>query len=175
MLCGELMISEKFAFNEALKAVQSGPAMCGKDGVLAPLIKQLTETALEADLDSHLADNLLPNRNNGRSPKTLKTSAGSIDLETPRDRARSFELQMIKHHHPSSVSDEIERKILSLYGRGLSYSDISEPGQEIYGIPVSTATISTITDKIIDTVKGWQQRPLDTHYPLSGSMRFTTK
>lgn len=158
-------MNEKFDFNEALNAIQSGQPMSGKDGVLAPLIKQLTEAALEAELESHLADDILPNRKNGKSKKTIKTSEGRIDIETPRDRSGSFEPQIIRKHQ-TSVSDEIERKILSMYGRGLSYSDISEHVQEMYGISVSSAAISAITDKIIDTVKAWQQRPLDSHYPF---------
>ncbi len=158
-------MTEPFDFNKALKAIQSGQAISGKDGVLAPLIKQLTEAALEGELDSHLADDVLPNRKNGKSKKTLKTSEGRIDLKTPRDRAGTFEPKFIKKHQ-TSVSDEIESKILSMYGRGLSYSDISEHVAEIYGISVSTAAISAITDKIIDTVKAWQQRPLDSHYPF---------
>ena len=158
-------MTDKFDFNEALKAIQSGQAISGKDGVLAPLLKQLTEAALEAELDSHLADDVVPNRKNGKSGKTIKTSEGKIDLDTPRDRAGTFEPQIIQKHQ-TSVSDEIESKILSMYGRGLSYSDIREHVQEIYGISVSTSAISAITDKIIDTVKAWQQRPLDSHYPF---------
>jgi putative transposase len=165
MLYGELIMTEPFDFNKALKAIQSGQAVTGKDGVLGPLVKQLTEAALEAELESHLADDVLPNRKNGKTSKTIKTSVGRIDLDTPRDRAGSFEPQIIKKHQ-TSVSDEIETKILSMYGRGLSYSDISEHVAEIYGISVSTAAISAITDKIIDTVKAWQQRPLDSHYPF---------
>jgi len=158
-------MTEPFDFDEALKAIQSGQAISGKDGVLAPLLKQLTEAALEAELESHIADDVVPNRKNGKSQKTLKTSEGRIDLNTPRDRAGTFEPQIIKKHQ-TSVSDEIETKILSMYGRGMSYSDISEHVREIYGISVSTAAISAITDKIIDTVKAWQQRPLDSHYPF---------
>jgi putative transposase len=165
MLYGELIMTEPFDFNKALKAIQSGQAVTGKDGVLGPLVKQLTEAALEAELESHLADDVLPNRKNGKTSKTIKTSVGRIDLDTPRDRAGTFEPQIIKKHQ-TSVSDEIETKILSMYGRGLSYSDISEHVAEIYGISVSTAAISAITDKIIDTVKDWQQRPLDSHYPF---------
>ena len=147
-------MTEKFNFNEALRAIQSGQAISGKDGVLAPLLKQLTEAALEAELESHLDDDVLPNRKNGKSSQTLKTSEGRIDLRTPRDRAGTFEPQIIKKHQ-TSVSDEIETKILSMYGRGLSYSDISEHVSEIYVISVSTAAISSITDKIIVTVKAW--------------------
>ena len=119
-------MKEKFDFEQALKAIQSGQSISGKDGVLAPLVKQLTEAALEAELDSHLADDVLPNRRNGRSSKTLKTSEGPIDLDTPRDRAGTFEPQIVKKYQTSSVTEEIETKILSMYGRGLSYSDISE-------------------------------------------------
>jgi putative transposase len=165
MLYGELIMTEPFDFDKALKAIQSGQAISGKDGILAPLLKQLTEAALEAELESHIADDVVPNRKNGKSQKTLKTSEGRIDLNTPRDRAGTFEPQIIKKHQ-TSVSDEIETKILSMYGRGMSYSDISEHVREIYGISVSTAAISAITDKIIDTVKAWQQRPLDSHYPF---------
>jgi len=158
-------MTEKFDFNAALKAVQSGQAITGKDGVLAPFIKQLTEAALEAELESHLANDVVPNRKNGKSKKSLKTSSGSIDLEPPRDRAGTFEPQLIKKHQ-SSVSEEIETKILSMYGRGMSYTDMREHIEEMYGISVSKTAISAITDKIIDTVKAWQERPLESHYPF---------
>ena len=158
-------MTDKFNFDEALKAIQSGQPISGKEGVLAPLIKQLTEAALGAELDSHLADEIAPNRKNGRSAKTLKTSAGKVDLAIPRDRAGTFDPQFIKKNQ-TSVSDEIESKILSMYGRGMSYLDISEHVQEMYGISVSKAAISAITDKVIETVKAWQQRPLDSHYPF---------
>ena len=158
-------MTDKFDFNEALKAIQSGQSLEGKDGVLAPLIKQLTEAALEGELESHIADDVFRNRKNGKSNKTLKTSVGRIDLETPRDRAGTFEPQFVKKHQ-TSISDEIETKILSMYGRGMSYSDISEHVREMYGISVSKAAISAVTDKIIESVKAWQQRPLDSHYPF---------
>lgn len=158
-------MTDEFDFDKALKAVQAGQSITGKDGVLGPLVKQLTEAALEAELDSHLAEDVVPNRKNGRSKKHLKTSAGKIELDTPRDRAGTFEPQLIKKHQ-TSVSDEIEAKILSMYGRGMSYSDVSEHIEDLYGISVSKAAISTITDKVIDAVKAWQQRPLDSHYPF---------
>ncbi len=133
---------------------------------MAPLLKQLTEAALEAELESYIADDVVPNRKNDKSRKTLKTSEGRIDLNMPRDRAGTFEHQIIKKHQ-TSISDEIETRILSMYGQGLmSYTDISEHVHDLYGISVSTAAISAITDKIVDTVKAWQQRPLDSHYPF---------
>ncbi len=158
-------MSEKFNFEEALKALQSGQAITGKDGVLAPLIKQLTEAALEGELDSHIANDVVPNRRNGKSRKTVKSSSGSFELETPRDRAGTFEPTVVKKYQ-TSVSDEIESKMLSMYGLGMSYRDIANHVEALYGINVSTATISAVTDKIIDEVKQWQQRPLESHYPL---------
>jgi len=158
-------MSEKFDFDKALKDLQSGKAITGKDGVLTPLIKQLTEAALEAELDSHLADDVAPNRRNGKTSKTVKSTAGPFELDTPRDRAGTFEPQLIKKHQ-TSVSDEIETKILSMYGLGMSYRDIASQIEDLYGIKVSTATLSTITDKIIAEVRDWQQRPLESLYPF---------
>ncbi len=158
-------MTEKFNFEKALKALQSGQPITGKDGVLTPLVKQLTEAALEAELDSHLADEVRSNRRNGKSKKKVKSANGAFELETPRDRAGTFEPQLVKKHQ-RTVSDEIETKILSMYGIGTSYSDIASQVEEMYGISVSKATISAITDKLIDEVKAWQARPLDSVYPF---------
>jgi transposase-like protein len=80
---------EKFNFNEAVKALQSGQKLTGDSGKLTPLIKQLTEAALEGEIDSHLADEVLSNRRNGKLKKTIKSTSGSFELETPRDRIGS--------------------------------------------------------------------------------------
>lgn len=156
-------MAEEFDFDELLKEVESGKNLTGKDSVLGPLIKRLTEAALEGELESHLADDIVPNRKNGRTGKTLKTSVGNVELETPRDRAGTFEPQIVKKNQ-TSISTEIETKILSMVGRGLSYSDVREHVEEMYGISVSTAAISAITDKILDELKAWQERPLDDVY-----------
>ena len=158
-------MSEEFDFDKALKALQSGKAITGKDGVLTPLIKKLTEAALEGELDSHLAEDVVPNRKNGKTSKTVKSTAGPFELDTPRDRAGTFEPQLVKKHQ-TSVGDEIEAKILSMYGLGMSYRDIASQVEDLYGIKVSTATLSAITDKIIAEVREWQQRPLESLYPF---------
>lgn len=158
-----------FDFNEVLKEFRSGKRLTGKGGLLAPLIKQLTEAALEAEIDSHIANDVLSgnkNRKNGYNKKTIKgTSDGSFELNTPRDRNGSFEPQIVKKHQ-TTISDEIEEKILSMYGLGMSYKDISSHVEDIYQISISSATISAITDKIIDSVKQWQSRPLSSIYPF---------
>jgi putative transposase len=158
-----------FDFNEVLNQFRRGKRLTGKDGLLAPLIKQLTEAALEAEVESHIAQDVLNgtrNRRNGVNRKTIKgTSDGSFELETPRDRNGTFEPQIVKKHQ-TTLTDEIEEKILSMYGLGMSYADITKHIEEIYQISISTATISAITDKIIDKVKQWQARPLDSMYPF---------
>jgi len=158
-------MSEQFDFDKALAALRNGQDLTGKDGILTPLIKQLTEAALKAELEAHLDSDETPNRKNGSSKKTIKSSSGSFELETPRDRAGSFEPQLIKKHQ-THLTDEIERKILSLFGLGMSYQDIASHVAELYGLEVSSATISAVTDKLIPELKQWQQRPLQSHYPF---------
>jgi len=159
----------EFDFDEILQEFKDGKKLTGKGGLLAPLIKQLTEAALEAEVESHIADDVLrgnSNRRNGVNKKTIKgTSDGSFELETPRDRNGTFEPQIVKKHQ-TTISDEIEEKIISMYGLGMSYRDISSHLEEIYQVTISTATISTITDKIITKVKEWQARPLESLYPF---------
>jgi len=158
-------MTEKFDYEQALADIKAGKPLTGKDSILSPLIKQLTEAALEAEIDTHLAKEVSANRKNGKSRKTMKSTSGSFELETPRDRSGTFEPQLVKKHQ-THVSDEIEAKILSMFGLGMSYRDMAAHVKEMYGISVSTATLSAITDKIIAEVKAWQQRPLESHYPF---------
>lgn len=159
---------QQFNFNDAVQQLLSGKNINGKDGILAPLVKQLVEAALEAELDSHITQDVFSgnkNRKNGKTSKTIKSTNGTFELETPRDRAGSFEPQIVKKNQ-TTISNEIEERILSMYGLGLSYKDIIKHIEEIYQIELSTATISAITDKIIDKVKAWQSRPLEAIYPF---------
>jgi len=158
-------MSKQFDFNKALEALQNGQYLTGKDGILTPLVKQLTEAALKAEAESHLQADETPNRKNGYSRKTLKSPSGSFELETPRDRAGTFEPQLIKKHQ-TYLTDEIERKLISLFGLGMSYQDIASHVAELYGLDVSNATISSITDKLIPELEQWQQRPLESFYPF---------
>ena len=101
MLSVELSMTDPSDVDKALKAIQSGQAISGKEGVLAPLLKQLTEAALEAELESRIADDVVPNRKDCESRKTVKTSEGRIDLNKPRDRAGASEPQIIKENQTS--------------------------------------------------------------------------
>ncbi len=158
-------MTQEFDFEKALEALKAGEPLNGKDGILTPLVKKLTEAALEAEIDSHLGQEVTANRRNGKTSKTIKASSGNFELRTPRDRSGTFEPTLIKKNQ-TNLNDEIETKIMSMYGLGMSYRDISGHIEDLYGINVSAATLSAITDKIIDEVKAWQQRPLDSHYPF---------
>ena len=158
-------MTTQFDFQEAVKALQAGKKLNGKEGVLTSLIKQLSEAALQAELEQHLADEQEPNRKNGSSTKTIKSSVGNFELDTPRDRAGSFEPQLVKKNQ-TSFSDEIEQKILSMFSMGMSYRDINKHIEDMYGMSVSAGTLSAITDTLIPELKAWQQRPLDSHYPI---------
>jgi putative transposase len=158
----------QFNFNDAVQDIMAGKNINGKDGVLAPLIKQLVEASLEAELDSHITQDIFngnKNRKNGKTTKIIKSTTGNFELNTPRDRAGSFEPQMIKKNQ-THLTDDIEQKVLSMYGLGLSYRDISKHIEDIYQIELSPSTITAITDKIIDKVTQWQSRPLESIYPF---------
>ena len=158
-------MTQNFDFNKALEQLQSGKGLTGADGVLTPLIKQLTEAALKAELDQHLDSDLEPNRRNGFSKKTVKSSVGEFELETPRDRAGNFEPQLVKKNQ-TKLSDEIDRKILSMFSMGMSYRDIKSHVADLYGLELSEASLTAVTDQLIPQLKEWQQRSLDEVYPI---------
>ena len=132
---------------EALSKLQSGEPLLGSKGVLTPLIKRIVEASLEGEISEHLSDKRGQNRRNGKTRKTVKSSYGSFELETPRDRAGSFEPQLVSKRQ-TTLNDEIDAKILSLYSMGMSYGDISSWLQEMYGVEMSKGTLTAITDKV---------------------------
>ena len=159
------MSQQPFNFEEALKGLQSGKDLTGKDGVLMPLIKQLTEAAINAELEHHLSHTKQSNRKNGTGSKTIKTGSGSFELNAPRDRAGTFEPELIKKSQ-THLTPEIGRKLLSLFSHGMSYRDMKYHIHDLYGVEISTGAITAITDQLIDELKEWQQRPLDSIYPI---------
>ena len=145
--------------------IRSGKGLSGKDGALTDLVRQITEMTLQAELESHLAQDLQKNRKNGYMSKTMRTEHGEFELETPRDRNGSFEPQIVKKSQ-TYLSDEIEKKMLSLFSLGSSYSQISEHIEDIYGVHFSKPAITTVTDKLIPMLEEWKIRPLDAIYPF---------
>lgn len=135
-------------------------------------IAEFMESGLEAELDDELGYGRYDYRNkdtdnsrNGHSSKTLRTSYGDVEVAVPRDRKGEFEPQILKKNQ-TSVSQDIEEKILSMYAKGMTTRDIETHIQDIYGIEVSDTTISRITDKILPIAKEWQQRPLEAVYAV---------
>ena len=145
--------------------LKAGKGIGGKDGALTPLIKQLTEMALQAELETHLSKDLEINRKNGTTSKTMKSANGTFDLETPRDRNGSFEPELVKKNQ-THMSDELESKMLSLFALGNSYSQIADHIEDMYGVHFSKPAITAITDKLIPKLEEWKKRPLDSIYPF---------
>ena len=135
-------------------------------------IAEFMENSLDAELDEELGyskydykSKETDNSRNGHSKKTLRTSFGNVDVSVPRDRKGEFEPQLLKKNQ-TSISQDIEEKIISMYAKGMSTSDIEAHIRDIYGVEVSDSTVSRITDKILPLAKEWQQRPLEAIYPV---------
>jgi len=166
-----IKMEEKFDFEafakKAGEELRQGKAFTGKDGVFTPLIKRILEASLEGELDEHLEESRKPgkNRRNGHTPKNLKSSLGAFEIFAPRDRNATFEPQTIAKRQ-RTVSDDIDKKILGLYGLGMSYSDIQSHLKDMYGVELSDGTLTAITDRIIPEIKEWQNRPLESVYPV---------
>jgi putative transposase len=152
---------------EALRQLKAGKPITGRDGVLTPLIKRIIENALKGELDAHL--DVEPeegkNRKNGKTSKTVRSDHGSFELDTPRDRNSTFEPELVKKRQ-TSLGKSLDDKIKALYGLGMSYTDIAQHMQDMYGIELSPATLSAVTDNIVPIIREWQARPLEEVYPF---------
>ncbi len=154
-----------FDMDAAIKALREGKDLSGQGGILTPLIKQLTEAAMKAELDEHLAQDKTPNRRNGSTGKTVNSLAGEFELNTPRDRAGTFEPQIVKKHQ-THLTDELERKIIALFALGTSYQDIHSRIADLYGMRLSNGTLNAVTDKLLPELAAWRERDLEAVYPI---------
>lgn len=150
---------------KTLEQFRSGKSLYGKGGAFAPLLKEFLEAALQSELDGHLGGEEPEenNRKNGYTTKQLKTDSGTIELDTPRDRNSEFAPQIVRKRE-TILAESLETKIIALYGRGMSFRDISAHIKDMYDTDISAATLSAITDKVIPLVKDWQARPLEALY-----------
>ena len=163
------MEEEKFDYKEferaAIEGLRSGKKLEGKDGVLGPLLKRLIEAGLQGELSEHLSRDEVPNRRNGKMGKEVKTSFGKVVIETPRDRNSTFEPQVLPKRK-TVLGEALDHKVISLYSYGMSYNDICKHLDEMYGLTVAPSSLTAITDSIIEDIKAWQSRPLESVYPL---------
>lgn len=155
---------------DELMATSDGP-LIGPDGLSKELMKALVERMMAGELNHHLgyekhevAGYKSGNTRNGKSKKTLKTESGEVTIEVPRDRQGTFEPQIIEKHQ--TRFEGFDAKIISMYALGMTVRDIQGHLRDMYGVDVSAALISEVTDNILDEVKAWQDRPLEALYPI---------
>lgn len=153
------------------RARAQGLELTGPNGLLGQLTKQVLESALEGEITDHLGydkhDPAGRNRGNSRNgvrSKTVLTDVGPVEIEVPRDRDGSFEPQIVAKRQRRLGG--VEDMVLSLSAKGLTHGEISAHLAEVYGASVSKMTITNITEKVMDAMAEWQNRPLDAVYPV---------
>lgn len=167
------------SLKEIIKGMYEGKPLLGAGGLLTQMAKELIQLSLQGEMEAHLTEGNFEecgNRRNGVTSKTMKAASGSFELDVPRDRNGSFEPQLVKKRQ-TILNEELDQKILALYGLGTSYAGISSHLQDIYGVDVSAATISAVTDKLIPQMAEWRSRPLESVYAIVflDAMFFKTK
>jgi transposase-like protein len=150
---------------------KSSEEIFGSGGLVKELTKRLVERALEGELTAHLgyAKNAVAGRNgrnsrNGRADKRVKTDSSDLVIEVPRDRDGTFEPQLVRKRQRRLAG--FDDKVLALYARGMTTREIQGHLKELYGVQVSPALISVVTDSVMEDVRAWQSRPLDRFYPI---------
>ena len=160
---------EKFDYNkfkeEARKQLLEGGSLLGSEGAFTSLLKDFLEESLDGELDAHLEEESSKNRRNSKGKKRVSTSMGEVQINPPRDRKGSFDPKIVPKRQKTLGAD-LDRQIIALYARGSSYSDIRDFLSEMYGIEVSSATISRVTDKVVPLIQEWRSRPLESVYPF---------
>ncbi len=149
----------------ALEQFLSGKSLFGKDGAFAPMLKSFIEKTLQSEMQVFLDEQRQSkgNKRNGKRKKKIKSSLGSFEIETPKDRKSDFEPQLIKKRQ-QILADSLSDKIIGLYGLGMSYRDITSHIKEMYDMEISHSVLSEITDRILPDIKAWQSRPLESLY-----------
>lgn len=168
------MKNNNFDYNEEIKKCKTIDDVMGKNGLIQKLVKDVLENILEGEMEEHLGrskyqrlddeDFERVNYRNGYSKKNLRSSFGDVDLNIPRDRNGEFEPKIVKKYE--TVCNELDKKIISLYAKGMSTSDIQAEIEDLYGITISPSMVSKITDKVLSSAVEWQNRPLDRIYPI---------
>ncbi|WP_338433187.1 IS256 family transposase [Clostridium tyrobutyricum] len=159
-------------YKEEVKKCKTMEDVVGKNGLLQRLLKDVIQNMLEAEMEDLLGrekyerdeERDYKNYRNGYSKKNIKSSVGDVKLDIPRDRNSDFEPKVVKKYE--TVCNELDKKIIGLYARGMSTRDIQSELEELYGIDVSSTMISKITDKVMGSAAQWQNRTLNEIYPI---------
>jgi putative transposase len=166
----ELSAEQQAATELVRMAKEQGLSLTGPDGLLKFLTKSVIESALSEEMTDHLgyekhdpagvgSENI---RNGTRSKTVISGNTGPVEIDVPRDRAGTFEPQIVKKRQRRL--GEVDEIVLSLYAKGLTTGEISAHFAEIYGASVSKETVSRITDRVIEEMQAWATRPLDEIY-----------
>jgi transposase-like protein len=164
-------LDERLIDQLVVQARVGGLKLTGEGGVLQQLTKRLLESALEGEITDHLgydkhdpAGRGTGNSRNGVRSKTVITDVGPVEIDVPRDRESSFEPRIVAKRQKRLTG--VDEMVISLSAKGLTTGEISAHLAEVYGAEVSRQTISTITDKVVEGMTEWQNRPLDVVYPV---------
>lgn len=154
--------------NEMLSRLYKGDPILGEKGVFTNLLQSFVNAALEGEMDNFLQEakeESTENRRNGHTSKSLRSTAGPLSIQTPRDRSGDHEPVIVKKRE-RELGTGLDEIILSLYARGQSVEDVRFQLHQIYGLEVSTGAISAVTDRVWSEIIEWQQRPLATCYTI---------
>jgi putative transposase len=165
------MAIDKDILDRLLKDYKSPEDLLGPGGLLKQLTGALVERALETEMTDHLGYEknrakgaATGNARNGKTKKTLRTDDGPMTISVPRDRDATFDPKIVPKHQRHF--DGFDDKILAMYAGGMTVREIQGHLAEIYGTEISADLISRVTDSVVDELKQWQQRPLETVYPI---------
>lgn len=161
-----------FDYKEEVSKCKSLDDVMGKNGLIQRMLKDVIQNILEAEMEDHLgrekyernSENSTKNYRNGHSKKNIRSSFGDVDVEIPRDRKSEFDPKVIKKYE--TVCNELDKKVIALYARGMSTRDIQAEIEDLYGITISPSMVSKITDKVMGAATAWQNRMLDKIYPI---------
>lgn len=162
--------SSSFDFDDfkqkAMKDLYAGKPLMGENGILTPLLKHFLEATLQGEMSNYLTvekSEGKSNRRNELSKKSVRSGFEQFDLESQRDRSGSYEPVVVPKRQ-TILTDQLESKIISMYEREMSYSDIQGHLQELYGFSLSAGELSNITDQVLPILREWQNRPLYSIY-----------
>jgi transposase-like protein len=148
--------------------LKAGARWLGPDGIFSELLQSIVNAALEGEMDAHIQESSaqgVSNRRNGKMAKTVRSEAGTLELQAPRDRNGTFE-PVIVEKRKKELKGGLEDIIISLYAKGNSVEDIHNLLYKIYGIAYSTSAISLVTERVMPKILEWQQRPLEACYMI---------
>jgi len=164
----EEIIPDDTLRTEMLSRLYKGDPILGEKGIFTNLLQSFVNAALEGEIDHFLESSKntkTENRRNGHISKSLRSTAGSLSIATPRDRLGDHEPILVKKRE-RELSTGLVEVILSLYARGQSVEDVRHQLEQIYGLEISVGTISAVTDKVWGEIIDWQQRVLAPCYPI---------